>query len=687
MNGTEVLALTLLLILGSVGWGEVTLRSLLKNEIVCTYLFLPIGMSLTLFLGGILTALNSCSMWLMLIWHVVGLLLLIGRSIRQSFFRQVLLNVKSYLYPLIIGITATLCALGISASRTLQRMDDYPAYLYLAKKLVVTGGLIDPFNNRRILSYGGATLYQAIYLKFTGTQGVFAFDNVFAPLAVIITIYLFTRRFSINKLLVALLCLVTIVGTGAGLAFNLSPRYSVTLLTLVIFMYLYDLRSTKSEETSLVPWVITGLLLSALVTLRLDNAVTPIVAIFIVCVLMKRDRAKSLIVVLATSVVALSGWAVALYRSSGSFLYPLMNGTANKTYSTDPLHWSIGKYISVLWQVVTFNNEFVITAFALLMGIVLIRTKGGDKPFAQILLIALFGWMVEVVAVCVLLKGYDPWMLARFLGPSVFAVGLFSVIALLAHDSATNPLLGTELKWWEQLRIELRRPFDYMAKRLYLIIGIVLSFAVCMGYQISAQELASKQSTKPLLTTQFHTTLNSFNSSFSSGAKSLFSSSYSVDPMTPFKQAFNLINLNIPKDTKVLAAIETPGLLDMRRFSVLTLDFPGANSPAPGIPLDRSPEELMKYLRENGVSYVVAMSPSSARSIYFRHPAHQLSTSDWFNYRSTGRAIIKWDDLLVTTLKDGYYKPKFFGTYVVISTKKNINTSSNQSELTTFTNG
>ncbi len=198
-----------------------------------------------------------------------------------------------------------------------------------------------------------------------------------------------------------------------------------------------------------------------------------------------------------------------------------------------------------------------------------------------------------------------------------------------------------------------------------------------MGYQISAQELASKQSTKPLLTTQFHTTINSFTSSFSSGAKSLFSNSNSVDPMVPFKQAFNLINLNIPKDTKVLAAIETPGLLDMRRFSVLTLDFPGANSPAPGIPLDRSPEELMKYLRENGVSYVVAQSPSSARSIYFRHPAHQLSTSDWFNYRSTGRAIIKWDDLLVTTLKDGHYKTEFFGTYVVISTKKNINTSSN----------
>ena len=631
MNGPAVLALSLLLVLGSMGLGQMTLSTLFKSENAGSYLHLPVGMSLTLFLGGILTALNSCSMWLLLIWHVAGLLLLILRGIRQSLFSQAFLNIKSWLFPTIIGVTTTLCALGISASRTLQRMDDYPAYLYLAQKLVVTGGLIDPFNNRRILSYGGATLYQALYLKFTGTQGVFAFDNVFAPLAVVVTIYLFSRRFNINKLLIGLLCLVAVVGTGAGLAFNLSPRYSVTLLTLLIFMYLYDVRSTRAGEVSRSTWIVVGLLLSTLVTLRLDNAVAPILATVIVIFLMKADRLKSLIVVAGTSILALSGWAIALYRSSGSLLYPLMNGTANKAYATDPLHWSVGKYISILWQVVTFNNEFVITAFALIMGAVLLRSKGEDRSLAEVLLIALFGWVVEVIAVCVLLKGYDPWMLARFLGPSIFAIGLFAVLALLAHDSATNPLLSTELKWWEQLRIEVQRPFDYLANRLFLIVGVVLSFAVCMGYQISVQELASKQSSKPLLTTQFHTTLNSFTSSFSSGATSLFSSSSQVDPLTPFRQSFNLINHLIPKNSVVLSAVETPGLLNMGKFSVSTLDLPGANSPAPGMPLNSSPAEFMKYLREQNVSYVIAQSPSSPRSMYFQSPAHQLANSEWFN--------------------------------------------------------
>ena len=669
MNGSAVLVLTILLILGSMGWGEYTLRVLLRNKKTGSYLYLPVGISVTLILGGILTALNSCSMWLLLMWHVAGLLLLIGRSIKQSIFSRALLNIKSWLFPLAFGIIAAVCSLGTSASRSFQRMDDYPAYLYLAKKLVVTGGLIDPFNNRRILSYGGATLYQAIYLKFTGTQSVFAFDNVFAPLAVIITIYLFTRRFTINKFLVGFLCLVTIVGSGAGLAFNLSPRYSVTLLTLVLFMHLYDVRSMKSEETSAVPWIIIGLLLSALVTLRLDNTVAPVIATIMVIFMMKRNRVKSLIVVLVTSAIALSGWAVALYRSSGSLLYPLMNGTANKAYSNDPLHWSIGKYISLLWQVVTFNNEFVITAFVLVMGAVLLRSKGGDKPFAEILMIALIGWMVEVVAVCVLLKGYDPWMLARFLGPSVFAVGLFAVLALLAHDSATNPLLATGEKWWVQFRSELRRPFDYMAKRLYLIIGVVLSFAVCMGYQISVQELASKQSTKPLLTTQFHTTLNSFTSSFSNGVKVLNTSDFSIDPLIFYGRVFKQISAVMPKGAMVLSAVETPELLDMGKFSVSTLDFPGANSPAPGIPLGGSPAELMKYLRGLGYSYIVAQSPLSPGSVYYSVPAKQLAASDFYNYRATGNAIGMWDQLLQRTMKSGKFQMKFFGEYVVISTR------------------
>ena len=669
MNALAVLLLTLLLIIGSMGWGQKVVHSLLRNEFARSYTFIPIGIALTLVFGGVLTALNSCSMLLMLTWHVVGAAFLVTRRLRQVDFSQHIQNLKFSVLLLLVGITTTLCALGLTATRTLQRMDDYPAYLYLAKRLVVTGGLIDPFNNRRILSYGGSTLYQAMYLKFTGTQGIFAFDNLFAPLVIFITIFFFTRRFNINKLLVGLLCVVTIVGTGAGLEFNLSPRYSVTLFTLVIFMYLYDVHSSRDEASSAAPWVILGLLISALVTLRLDNAVAPIVATFLVCVLMKGNRVKSIIVILGTSVVALSGWAIALYRSSSSLLYPLMGGTANKAYSTDPVHWSLGKYISSIWQTITYNNEFVITAFALLMGVILLRSKGANKLFAQIILISLFGWALEVIAVCVLLKGYDPWMLARFLGPSIFAVGLFAVIALLAHDSATNPFLGTGEKRWVQIRSELRRPFDYMAQRLYLIIGVILAFAVCMGYQIPVQELASKQTTKPLLTTQFRTTYNTFTSSFSNGVKALVTSDYTVDPLSVYGGVFKQISAVIPKGVKVLSAVEAPGLLDLHKFSVSTLDFPGANSPAPGIPLNGSPAELMKYLKDLGYSYIVAQSPLSPGSVYYSVPAKQLATSDFYNYRATGNAIGIWNELLQTTLRSEKYQMKFFGEYIVISTR------------------
>ena len=55
--------------------------------------------------------------------------------------------------------------------------DDWPSYMYFARKIIVTGGMLDPFNNRRVTSYGGGSVYQAIYVKLFGNQGIFAFDN------------------------------------------------------------------------------------------------------------------------------------------------------------------------------------------------------------------------------------------------------------------------------------------------------------------------------------------------------------------------------------------------------------------------------------------------------------------------------------------------------------------------------
>ena len=107
MNGIAVLSMTLLLIVGSVGWGELALRFILKEKEGGAYLYLPVGISVTLILGGILTALDSCSMLLLLIWHFVGLLLLLGQIVQRSTFKQALFNVKSWLFPTIIGVTTT----------------------------------------------------------------------------------------------------------------------------------------------------------------------------------------------------------------------------------------------------------------------------------------------------------------------------------------------------------------------------------------------------------------------------------------------------------------------------------------------------------------------------------------------------------------------------------------------------
>ena len=108
----------------------------------------------------------------------------------------------------------------------------------------------------------------------------------------------------------------------------------------------------------------------------------------------------------------------------------------------------------------------------------------------------------------------------------------------------------------------------------------------------------------------------------------------------------------------------------MGKFSVSTLDFPGANSPAPGMPLNSSPADFMNYLSDKGINFIVAQSPLSADSVYYSIAAQKLATSDFYNYRATGTAIEKWNALLSKILKTGEFRTKFFGAYVVIQTDK-----------------
>jgi hypothetical protein len=149
-----------------------------------------VGMAAFLGVAGVLVATNSARIGPLVGFHLIGVVLALvacARGVRRrersgrSRIRQGTAVVLWALY----GAATTVAALAASASFVLNINDDDPAYLYFAQRLLSTGGLIDPFNNRRITSYGGASVYQAIFLRIAGNESLQAFDLVFGALLLI----------------------------------------------------------------------------------------------------------------------------------------------------------------------------------------------------------------------------------------------------------------------------------------------------------------------------------------------------------------------------------------------------------------------------------------------------------------------------------------------------------------------
>jgi len=629
-----------------------------------SFVQIPLGIACFLFVVGWLVAFNLAWVWLLLLWHALGILLRSKKMLlRLTELNQskIIVSKVNLLFDALAVAILSIVGLGITETRMFNNYDDWPSYMYFARKLIVTGGMLDPFNNRRVTSYGGGSVYQAMYVKLFGNQGIFAFDNFFAAIALVIVVTCILRKFNVNRLIVWLFALVTLVGTGAGFEFNLSPRYSLTLLTVAILVLIWE--SLKSEFTQDYA-IYIGLLVAALFTLRFQNVGLPIIMLFTSLLFPAMRKVKPLLLVFATMALSLIGWAIALQRSSKTPLYPLFHGTAVPGWGVQPSSFTLSKYLSIAWQTVRFNNEFLILMICLVGALYVLRFSKQKSESVSVLLVAVIGAIVQLVISVVLFKGFDPWTISRYMGPSVFAVGIFAVIVLLVLDAQKNAsVLGKDVLG--SAKAFFNSPLIVIDRRGYLVAAVIFSFAVCMGYQAP---LNAKSVTNPLLSTEFKTTFQNFKWDFTNGLNGLKGYNFFTNGLASYDSTFRAINGSIPRNASVLSAIETPSLLDMSKFNVSTIDWPGANSPAPGIPLSKGGAAVMGYLDHLGYGYVVVESPASSFNVYSSGSIKWGLSTKVYNYRFNSLALKSWVDDIGTVLSSNHYRFDFYSSFAVIHT-------------------
>ncbi len=465
MNSQEAFVLVMVLLAFSAyGWG-VTLVHLstrfrwLSDRPVRLDPALNIALGVALFLavGGLFVAVNLAYIGFLIGWQILGAVLCAASIFR----RQLWTGWKTLLMPrLIPGWIAILIVLYMSLGPALcgawNANDDGGGYIYLGQRLLATGGLIDPFNTRRLNSYGGAELFQAIIGRTVGTAAGIGVEWF---LFLLLTIALLVRSIRRRGAAIVLLtigfgiALIRPVGEWA----NVAPSFSGVALTLAAARLISEYRSERNSR-----WVflLAGLLFGALFSLRLEFTVAGGIMVFL-SLFSPRLRGQRFSLFACTvigSACALCGWAVALERSSGTPLFPLFKGNwTQASWFVDPQLHSLTQHLNETGLILRVDRIGV-GLFGALIATVVVAIYAKKIParaaeMAQepvplksidVSLALIFGCLALVLSQAYVNSGSTFADIGRYVGPSILACVLFSVsqvwdLALVLQTDRSNP--------------------------------------------------------------------------------------------------------------------------------------------------------------------------------------------------------------------------------------------------------
>ena len=83
-----------------------------------------------------------------------------------------------------------------------------------------------------------------------------------------------------------------------------------------------------------------------------------------------------------------------------------------------------------------------------------------------------------------------------------------------------------------------------------------------------------------------------------------------------YRYEYGVAQASMPKGAKAAVTTDYPFLFDYKRNDVVNLDVLGAVSPAPGLPFGRTAEAMTRYLRDQGVQYVISTVPRTSICLY-----------------------------------------------------------------------
>ncbi|HTZ10492.1 MAG TPA: hypothetical protein VMB72_15570 [Acidimicrobiales bacterium] len=598
-------ALVALLFLGAAGWGRVTIWIFervgwhgARRDLGFPHQLL-LGVSLSLAVGGYLVGVDAGDFGVLVAWQVLGAALALARAPRLwRRFRAAPAHTRAL--TLALGVTGGVLYVVATASAIAHPVyssyDDDPAYIYLARRLATTGGLIDPFNFRRLTSYGGTTLYQSLFYRLTGVTSLRGYEFTFACLLlVVVAVGTVRRRWLVLGTLVVGLAVAQ--GVGVGPVVNLSPDFSVAALSLGIFQLLGKVRLERDGDPQHHLFVAIGLLAGGILAERFDFMVSMTFVIVVVVVVLRWGRCLvPLLTVGATVVVANLGWALALQRSSGTPLYPLLNGNADPTWpsSRNPDITSLGDRWHLFVQTFDGYGEGRMALLCVVLGLGFLVLSRRRPVRMLVLLVAGVGALVQLAVYTYEFAGLTLVGLGRYEAPTTLACALLAIDVFWPRypDGAARPALGAAVARLTPAWPGARRAGAAVLTVLFVPAVVLLLFGDAPSAVATTARLYVRTGASDLRL----------------GTDVLTGSTGFADRYATVRAEYARLDAIVPRGARVLAAVDEPALLDPERFTFATLDIAGAVSPPPHMPYFEGLGPKLRYLRRLGYGYIVTQS-------------------------------------------------------------------------------
>lgn len=569
------------------GWGGVVAR--LARQSGSAALRMAWGASLFVAVGGCLGVLSLVSSASLLLFVGGGIAFLVrgmwrnranGGRRTQAYLRAARIDPPVALALAGVGLLLLVHYLGAASDTSANPFDDDLAYYPFAKALLQTGTLIDPFSFRRMSTLGGQALFHAALLIRIPIAHLNVFDR---GMSILIAVGLLAshrpgRRAVPLLARVAAICVLLLLPSGA---INSASSYSGLALFLAFFQSLELLpdepaTSWISASRRVLPLALSG---AALCTLRQNYQLTVVlfgVASWSLLALRRWRIERSRVLVepaawAALTTVLVAPWLVILYRSSHTFLFPLVRGTLRAgvgvtASSLSPL--SLVRFFADVWL---HPDPLHTLPLFLLVGVFIPGQSARRTLGAQ--------WIAGFLSLVVLVVSFS---LSNATDLARYDFAFFAASALLTWQHATRPGATRTMR--------------------ALLPAVLLGFALFSPLF----EVENQARTRKLLATRLRDLDEMLRRNVAPQR----------DEDTPMGRTYARLQAAVPERAPLLVMLDQPYHLDFRRNPVLNLDMPGLASPAPGIPAFVGPEAVAGYLLAKGIRYVAFVDPERSHFQY-----------------------------------------------------------------------